>query len=330
MKKSIFLISIVCITLLATTGCDRATYPKETLAKSVKDLCNSEYNLDVDVILSGNTLAVYLPVMNLFDLTLRLSEKAQDKVQDVLLCASRVVLSTDADVRFYCIIAQDMNIPEIQLVIIKYVDDVKRAYLHDISRGEYFKRTLIDMNENPQAKKEQAIAKVFDKMKLDEDWQDKVMEDFFRSPPSSLEGIGYWQDKFYIKNITLEEFLAQQIASRVIARFREEEDLRKYELKSVIGRFVKEGKLKFFLISFKTESLLFVLDPKERLSKEKEILQNIFEVMSDVLYGYKFENFNFAEIQDETFKENLLVSRNNIYLFKKGKIGIDSILLTVN
>jgi len=42
----------------------------------------------------------------------------------------------DADFDFYCVIAHDIRIPEIQIVIIKSVDDVKRFLLNDISRGE--------------------------------------------------------------------------------------------------------------------------------------------------------------------------------------------------
>jgi len=311
---------------LFATGCGHVTYPKETLQESVAELCKEEYNIDIDVKWLGTTLALYLPLSNLFDINLSLSEDAQEKVQDVLLSASRIVLSTDADVKFYCVIAQDIRIPEIQLIIIKYVDDVKRAFFYDISRGEYFKRTLIDINENPQAKKEQSIIGVFEKMKLDDTMQKKVLDDFFRSPPSSLEGIGYWQGKFYIKDIAMEEFLAQQMASRVKTRFRENEDLHKYTIKSVTGKFVTQDEFRFFLITFNAESLLFVIDPKERSAMEREIFKNIFETASNVVYGYKFKDFNFLKIAEETSQKELLVSKEDIYLFKKKRMGIDTIM----
>ncbi|GAG04833.1 unnamed protein product, partial [marine sediment metagenome] len=267
--------------------------------------------LDIDVSVTGNTVAIYLPVMNLFDITLSLSESAQDKIQDSLLSASRVLLSTDADIRFYCVIAQDARLPEIQLVIIKYVDDVKRAFFRDISRGEYFKRTLIDINENPQAKKEKAITDVFGKMKLEKEWQDKVLDDFFRSPPSSLEGIGYWQGKFYIKSITLEEFLAEQMANRVKLRFREKEHLKKYALKMITGKFIEEKNTKFFLISFNSESLLFVPEAAEKKAMDEEIFTNVFEIIANVIYGYKFKDFDFAEAIEKNFNTKLVVSKED-------------------
>lgn len=329
MKTKVCIAGIILI-LLVSSGCGEITYPKETLSESVKELCKIEYNLDVDVSLIGSTLAIYLPTSDLFDVTLNLSEKAQDKIQDVLLSASRVVLSTDADIQFYCIITQDIKLPEIQLIIIKYTDDVKRAFYRDISRGEYFKRTIIDINENPQAKKEQAIVNVFNKMELERDVQQKVLDDFFRSPPSSLEGIGYWNGKFYVKNITLGEFLAQQIASRIKLRFRENEPLKKYTLKSITGKLVTEDSINVFLVGLNAESLLFVLDPVKRVAMEREIFKNAFEVISEVIYGYKFKDFNLTEISEKSANIKLLISKEDIYLFKKRKLPIEGILGALN
>ena len=325
MRQFILLASLLAI-LLCAPGCENATYPREKLAEAVKEMCREEYKIEVDVAIENNTLAIYLPVVNLFDLTLNLSENAQKEIQNVLFGATRAALSTDANIQFYCLIAQDVRMPEIQLVVIKYVDDIKRAYLSDISRGDYFKRTLIDINENPQAKKEQSIAQVFEKIKLNKEMQDKVMEDFFRAPPSSLEGIGYWQNEFYIKNITLEEFLAQQIATRVKGRFREEEALKKYTIRSVTGKFVSENGTNFFLVNFTSDSLLFVVDPEERKAAVNEMFEGIFQEASDVIYSYKFQDFDFLKIAENNFKDELMVSKDDIYLFKKRKLDIGNIL----
>ncbi len=312
--------------LFFSSGCGEITYPKEELAESVVKLCKKEYGINIDARLAGKTLVMYLPIANLFNLKLNISESAQDKIQDALLSASRIVLSTDAEIDFYCVITQDMRMPEIQLVIIKYTDDVKRAFFHDISRGEYFKRSLIDINENPQAKKEKAITDVFNKMELKEGWQEKVLDDFFRSPPSSMKGIGYWNGKFYVKDITLPEFLAEQIANRVKLQFRENADLAKYGLRSVTGKFMKEKESGFFLISFNAEVLLFAAGPEERKAIEEEVFTNVFEVIGDVIYGYKFRDFDFAEMTEVSSSTKLSVSREDVYLFKRKKIPIEAII----
>ncbi|MGB2705749.1 MAG: hypothetical protein WBC74_02700 [Candidatus Omnitrophota bacterium] len=322
-----FLVSAALVSILFfSSGCGEVTYPKEKLAESVAKLCKKEYGIDTDVSLAGETLVIYLPLTNLFNLTLNLSENAQDKIQDVLLSASRVVLSTDADIKFYCIIAQDVRLPEIQLVIIKYTDDVKRAFFRDISRGEYFKRSLIDINENPQAKKEKAITDVFAKMKLDKEWQEKVLDDFFRSPPSSLEGIGYWNGKFYIKDIAFPEFLAEQMASRIRLRFREKENLTKYGLRSVTGKFAEKKSLGLFLVSFNAEVLLFIANPEEKKAMEEEIFANVFEEISNVIYGYKFKSFNFSEMTEISSNTKLMTSKEDVYLFKRKKLPIEAIV----
>jgi len=330
MRRNITAIALFLALLIFTAGCGGTTYPKEKLEKSIIDICKREYGLDIDVAIEGETIGVFLPLPSLFNITLSISDEAQEKIQGVLLIASRVVLSTDANIKFYCIITQDTRIPEIQLVIIKYTEDIKRAFYRDISRGEYFKRTLIDINENPQAKKEQVIKDVFNKMNLEKEWQNKILDDFFRSTPSSLEGIGYWHNKFYIKNITLEEFLAQQMASRIKMRFGEKESLKRYTLKSIAGKFVSEEKLKFFYIGFRSESLLLMADPAKRSEMERDIFQNIFEEVSNVIYGYKFEDFDIAKILEEHYRKDLIISREDLYLYKRRKLGIDTILNAVN
>jgi len=323
-------ICLFVMTMLCATGCEEATYPKETLKDSIIELCAKEYGLDIDAKIIGSTLAIYAPIATLFDITMSLSESAEEKIQDILFSAARVVLSTDADIKFYCVIAQDIMIPEIQLVIIKYTDDIKKANYQYISREEYFKRTIIDINENPQAKKERAIIEVFAKMELEEELQTRVLEDFFRSPPATLEGIGYWNGEFYVKDITLEEFLAEQMAGRLKMRFTEEEDLRRHSLRLINANFIEKEKRRSFNVSFNAESMLFIVDPAARGPMEKEIFSNAVEVTGNVIYGYKYEDFDLIEIIEKNTAGRILISKDDMYMFKKGKLGLEAILGGLN
>ncbi|MDP3804078.1 MAG: hypothetical protein Q8Q87_00840, partial [Candidatus Omnitrophota bacterium] len=209
--------------MLLTTiiGC-APSYPKERLKESILKVCKNEYKLDVKAETIGKTMAIYVPLQDLLDFNFSITKKASEQINDVILSVSRVALSTDAEFDFYCIIAHDVKIPEIQIVIIKSVDDVKRFMLNDISRGEYSKRMLVDIRLNPQAQKEKAIKEVFQKMSLERKAQDGVMDDFFRSEPTVLGDIGYWNERFYIKDVGLPEFLAEQTANRVRMGFRED------------------------------------------------------------------------------------------------------------
>ena len=118
---------------LFLSGCG-PTYPKEKTKESIIRLCKKEYKLDVKVEIAGKTVAIYLPLTNLLDFTFALTPDASEKINQVILSVTRVVLSTDAKYGFYCVMAHDVRIPEIQIVIIKSVEDVRRFLLGDISR----------------------------------------------------------------------------------------------------------------------------------------------------------------------------------------------------
>ncbi|MFA6079653.1 MAG: hypothetical protein WC779_07920, partial [Candidatus Omnitrophota bacterium] len=176
MTSKVLLFITGCLLALALTGCT-PTYPKEKFEESIVRICKNEYKLDVKVAVTGKTIAIYLPLENLIDFTFSITKSASEKINDVILSVSRVALSSDAKFDFYCIIAHDVRMPEIQIVIIKSVDDVKRFLLNDISRGEYSKRMIVDIRLSPQAQKERAIKEVFDRTKLDKRWQEDVLND---------------------------------------------------------------------------------------------------------------------------------------------------------
>lgn len=311
--------------LLFSAGCG-PTYPKEKLAESVIKICRDEYKADIKASVIGKTLAIYIPLPALFDITLAINEKAQDTIQGVILSASRVVLSTDAGIEFYCIIAQDIRIPEIQIMVIKYVDDVKRAFFSDVSRDEYFKRTLFDININPQSRKEQVINKIFEKYSMEESLKKKVIEEFFRSTPVQLEDFGYWEGRFYVKDITLPEFIAEQIAYRIKIRFRENKKLSdEYMVGPVDGAYAREKDRADFIVNYdiRPHEILTVMG---RQYDRKALIENIFMEVSDCVYGYKFRDFSLVKIFDKAGDFRFFISKDQIYEFKKGRMGINDIL----
>lgn len=324
MKNFVLRLCLVILFFLSS-GCG-PTYPKERLTESIVELCKREYNVEVKSKIVGKTLAIFIPLPSLLDITLRINKKAQDMIQDVILSASRVVLSTDAEIEFYCVIAQDVRLPEIQVIVIKYVDDVKRAFFSDISRDEYFKRTLFDININPQSKKEKSLKNIFEKYNLDPELEEKVIDEFFRSTPIALEDFGYWQERFYVKDITLPEFLAEQLSYRIKKRFSEDKDLsKKFLVRGIEGSYKKNFERAIFVLYFdiKLNEILKVLGEK---NEERIIFKNIFMEVSDCLYGYKFQDFGSVKIHDKNSLLKLFVSKEEIYAFKKKRLGIDKIL----
>jgi hypothetical protein len=296
-RKLIFLCVIYYTLSVALTGCG-PTYAEKNVKSAVIRICKEEYKADVKVDATGKTIFLYLPLTDLMDSSFSLTKTASEKINDVIFAAARVTLSTDAKFDFYCIIAHDIKMPELQIIIIKNIDDIKRLFASDISRGEYMKRMLIDLRWSPQAKKEQVVKEIFSKMNLDPKWQDQVMSDFFKSEPTGIGDIGYWDDRFYIKDITLPEFLAEQIASRIKLEFRESKALKDdFTLKSDKGFYaVVKGKRLFRLEMMAERNATGAGTTVEDSDK---ILGTALSVAGQVIHGYHFKDYDSVEVFDQ-------------------------------
>lgn len=306
------------------SGCGE-TYPKEKIAESIVKICKDEYKIDVKAEVVGKTVAIYLPLENLMDFTFSINQEASEKINDVILSVARVTLSTDESLNFYCVIAHDTRIPEIQIVIIKSVEDVKRLLLNDISRGEYSKRILIDLRLNPQSQKERSVKEVFQKMGLDEKWQEQVMNDFFRSEPMGLGDIGYWNDKFYVKDITRPEFLAEQIASRVKIEFKEDEDLSgNITLKAVKGLYIARPDKKYFKIDVLAEPKWF----KEAADRETadKIFRMVVTIAMHVMHSYEFTDFDYIQINEQNGGRSIVVTKEALEKVRAKKLKMEELL----
>ena len=152
---------------IALSGCglSSSSYPEARLQQSLKEICKTEYGIDrVESKIVGKTLGVYLPLEKLFssdfeeilaggkvkDLSslLQIAPETLDKVEDVLFSTSRVILSTDKPIDFYELKATDTELTGISLILVGYVQDIKRVRFWDISRSEYRKRVFHDMKVN--------------------------------------------------------------------------------------------------------------------------------------------------------------------------------------
>ncbi|MBI4970267.1 MAG: hypothetical protein HZC17_00285 [Candidatus Omnitrophica bacterium] len=166
---------------LVFSGCEK-TYNAENVADSIKEICKKEYNINnVEVKITGNTIGVHLPLRQLFssdfehvlatgkvqnlESLLQFSPEAMDKVEDVLFSMSRVILSTGRPIDFYVLKASDTEVTGIELVLIGYVDDIKRVRFWDISRNEYRDRVYHDLKVNRAVLWHRPIYNLFEDMK---------------------------------------------------------------------------------------------------------------------------------------------------------------------
>ncbi|MCX5668014.1 MAG: hypothetical protein NTY34_06880 [Candidatus Omnitrophica bacterium] len=322
-KKPFLLFTIYYLLFTILCGCT-VTYPQDKIRESIVRICKQEYKSDVLVETAGRTMVIYLPLSDLMDFSFALTKTASEKINDVIFSAARVALSTDARIDFYCVIAHDIKVPELQIIIIKNVEDVKRLFANDISRGEYMKRMLIDLRWSPQAKKEQVVKEIFNRMNLDPKWQGQVMEDFFRSDPTSLGDIGYWNNKFYIKDITKPEFLAEQIANRIKLEFREDKSLKEnFLLKSAKGVYVSQnGKRLFRFEVFAERSAGTTTGTIEDSDK---IFGTVLSVAAHVIHGYHFKDYDGVEAFDQKEGRSIEVDPEELEAFRTKKLKLSEI-----
>ena len=322
--KTAIILLVTCDLLLVTLfGCG-PTYPGKGVKESVVRICKKEYGADVKVEISGKTMAIYIPLTDLLDYSFNLTKPASEKINNVIFTAARVALSTDARIDFYCVIAHDVKMPELQIIIIKNVDDVKRLFASDISRGEYMKRMLIDLRWSPQAKKEQVVKEIFNKMNLDPKLQDQVISDFFKSAPAGIGDIGYWDDRFYIKDITLAEFLAEQIANRIKIEFREGKDLKdSFLLKSAKGTYTTRKDKRLFRFEILAERS--AIGAGTTIEDSDKIFETVLSVAGHVLHGYYFKDYGMVEVFDQRAGRSIEVTREELEAFRTKKLKLNEI-----
>jgi hypothetical protein len=300
------------------------------LNEAIKELCKREYKLTVDTKISGRTVAVYLPIENLFDAVLNIDSKASKKLNDVILGVSRVAISTDGKFDFYIVITQDPKMPEVEIVYIRYVDDIKRFLLGGISRDDYSKRAVIAIKTPPQAERERILKDLFSKLKVEN--SDQMIKEYLESEEgvSGIGDISYWNNKFFIKEIGLAEFLASQIEERIKMDFRTDKDLNKwYELKSCDGKFVKSESENHFVFNINIANRVepLYLDSGVELDAYKKriaVFKSSVGIAGKILSAYKFDDFNRVDIVTPTHR--IRVSKDKLWKVKSGKIKIEELI----
>jgi len=302
-----------------TYGC-KPTYPRAKVSESIIELCKKEYNTEVKVTFSGKTLGVYMPLDDLLQGYSEPSEETYKKLGNVLQVLSRVALSTDADFEFITLVAKDSKISGFELVLTRYVEDIKRFMVGDISRGEYIKRMLLETRFDPTLLLSELIGK------------------------EGRENLK--KEEFSIEEVRFPDFIAKQISRRIEDRFNEDKRLKKnFKVVAINGEFIPKvshmegGIFKFSLnIVSKLETTrslaewgttpagdLFSLvwraarnalknfsKKREKKFKKEDVLPISLETVKSVLQRYNFRDFAGIEILDKNTGKSLIVDNKGL------------------
>ncbi|MFC1566456.1 hypothetical protein ACFL4A_01280 [bacterium] len=136
-------VTLLLLFVFNITSCNPPSYPKEELVDRLKEMCFKETKINVDAYHINSTLYTYVKVENILDEKAQLSEKALETIQNVVLCANRVSLSTDAKIKFFVVSIFDPN-KKFEVVFTQYIEDVRRWILSNISRSDFFSRSLTE------------------------------------------------------------------------------------------------------------------------------------------------------------------------------------------
>ncbi|MFH0876904.1 MAG: hypothetical protein V1863_01590 [Candidatus Omnitrophota bacterium] len=144
-----YLLFACCLGLLS--ACD-ATYPARTLTQQLTKLIKEEEKISATVHISGQTLWIYVPLENLVDeKNMTWDTAGLEKINQVMGIVHRVILSTDAKLNFLALVGADVKKYGLEITAIEYIPDVKEAILEKFSRGEFFRRSVKDVDFNPNA-----------------------------------------------------------------------------------------------------------------------------------------------------------------------------------
>jgi len=135
--------------LLFICGCGGPTYPESKITSEFIRILKDEYKItDVKVKRNGNSIWAYVPVEKIFGGKEGLDEKAMDKVGNVSLTASRILLSSDAPVDFISVIASDKS--GIELRMLRHMEDIKKVRVWYISYTDFYHRSDIGIGLDPE------------------------------------------------------------------------------------------------------------------------------------------------------------------------------------
>lgn len=138
--------ALAALTLSACRLKFKETFAANQVAASLKRLCAQEYKLSLETRHEKNTLQAFLwnvGILQKGDGEIR-PETAQN-LESILMCATRVALSTDATLDFIEIKVADA-LSGSSITLWRYVPDIRDSIYEKIGEEEYINRLLIEVS----------------------------------------------------------------------------------------------------------------------------------------------------------------------------------------
>ncbi|MGH7198472.1 MAG: hypothetical protein ACREH5_07025 [Candidatus Omnitrophota bacterium] len=262
------------------SGCGpKFSFPANTVPEAIEDICLRENKMEVKARVVGKTVGALVYLDSLTDAKGQIPKEVHEAMGKVLQAVTRVALSTDLTIDFCTVVLRDRKQGN-ELVVTRSLDDIRRAQADMIGIEESINRTLFGQS---------------------------------RQEPSATDA-----GAFVLKEVTKEDFLAEQMVQRIRFHFSKDTkgELSLQNFVLVDGNFeVKDGRREFHfaVIALKAD------DPRQ-------LVLDVFKVVNSVLKGYQFTSYDLVEIQDYMNRQKLVVGRQAILDYQNKKLTEDDLL----
>ena len=273
---------LLLVAAFSLTGCGpKYTYPADTVPKSIENICQNENKLTVTARVVGKTAGALIYIDNILDAKGQIPKDVHEKMGQIMQAVTRVALSTDLSLDFCVVVIRD-RAHQNELIITRSMDDTRRAQSDAIGIEESINRTLFGQGK-------------------------------YQISP---EG----ESAFVLKEVKLENFLAEQIAQRIRFNFvkdaKDDAESQQQAFVLVDGLFDSSPEARRFRFS------VLSLKPAE----PRETMLTVFHTVNDVLSGYHFTDFNDIEILDYLNRQKLSLDKKTLMDYQAKKISDQEIL----
>ncbi len=307
--ESLFKNIVLLFFVVFLSGCDIPSYPKERLADDVRDLVFKEYGYKIKVSVVGKTLGLFFPETQIFDYDMSIEDSFTKKSQDLFLTATRVTLSTDADIDFFVTKYSD-KLKGIEIIMQRSVQDTKRLLVGNISHNDYIERLVFKYKYDLESVAKKTVKKLFKNIPE----QKSTATSFF------LPGKSYRESFFfkYLMESELKTNIKYFIKNIKAKRISEDKVLVYVELKETYDPKAGYEKYNFSLPSAQIRKILFELTvingiiPIITATSDYDHKENIPEVFSKHLDISSWDDyFYLKEVKTSDFIINQIASRIN-------------------
>jgi hypothetical protein len=138
------LLPFVLLFFIASCNAWEASYPKDKLDEMLADMVKKDTGTDAVVERFGKTLYLDMALKDLTSNDAGKVNEAVKKMQSAVLAITRVVLSSDSEIKYMIVSAFDDD-KQVLFRIVQNIEDVKNYMYMRISRGDYESRNLLEI-----------------------------------------------------------------------------------------------------------------------------------------------------------------------------------------